>query len=547
MRIRLLFAFLLATAGGLSAAEDLLTEKGLPRLIFNDDSDDLKCSAYPEIHKKLWVPAGERVPLRPIRSLDDLLSYRLATVAQTRTDGLSYCGNFGTRAWELPRTHIAALGEDPLLPVVKFWRKDGRKFFFAMRMNDKHHASFNWDHMWDRFRLTHRDCFLRPPDEAEWRREYLPWINDPVKWDQNDGGGYPATLPAALRNGPRKEANAEALLFDYSKPAVREYYLSTLRQACRRYDLDGADLDWLRYPRYFRDGEVDPAILSAFVQEARAILDESAKVRGHPLRLLVRVPDAPARAKEIGLDVAAWAQAGWIDAIVAGNGFTFGANELPQWAKLAHPHRVAVYGVIERMPHGVSRYGSPETILAAAAVLRARGADGIYLFNYCKTDEHPLLDVMVEPARLAMATKEFFVDTTNYTNGESVTKTPIPLVIPAGDSADLTLFVTDRPAQASQLRLEITAKLAGASSDPTIRINGQLITTPSMSRDRDTYEQIQPKKLGKGEIALVISCTDDKLFNLMKPGENTVNLSTSGKLTVTSLSLLVSPAPRTDR
>jgi len=86
---------------------------------------------------------------------------------------------------------------------------------------------------------------------------------------------------------------------------------------------------------------------------------------------------SPARAKELGLDVEAWLKAGWIDAVIAGNGFTFGSNALDQWVTLAHRHRVPVCGVIERMPRGFTRYGSPETLRAAAATLWARGADGL--------------------------------------------------------------------------------------------------------------------------------------------------------------------------
>jgi len=68
--------------------------------------------------------------------------------------------------------------------------------------------------------------------------------------------------------------------------------------ACRRYDLDGVELDWLRYPDFFRKGEVNVATMTAFVREARGILDEAAKRRGHPLRLVSRVPVTPFLARQ---------------------------------------------------------------------------------------------------------------------------------------------------------------------------------------------------------------------------------------------------------
>ncbi|MFM7738694.1 MAG: sialidase family protein, partial [Planctomycetota bacterium] len=159
----------------------MLQRRGLPRVLFNNDSDDLKFAAYPETHGALWVPAGELVPRREITSVDDYLSYRIGPLAKTVVTGLSYCGNFGSPVWDVRRDHVAALGEDPLQPILGLWRRDGRRFFFSMRMNDKHHAWFNWPHLWDEFRRTHRHWFLGPPTEAEWTDDFLPWLNDPTK------------------------------------------------------------------------------------------------------------------------------------------------------------------------------------------------------------------------------------------------------------------------------------------------------------------------------------------------------------------------------
>jgi len=57
-----------------------LASRGLPTILFNNDSDDLKWPAYPEHHKGLWVPAGEQLPLAQIHSLDDYLASRIGRV-----------------------------------------------------------------------------------------------------------------------------------------------------------------------------------------------------------------------------------------------------------------------------------------------------------------------------------------------------------------------------------------------------------------------------------------------------------------------------------
>jgi len=503
-----------------------LESRGLPRILFNNDSDDLKWPAYPEHHGALWVPAGDPLPLHGITSLDDYLTCRIEPLAKTVATGLAYCGNFGAPIWDLRRKYVAALGDDPLQPILQFWKRDGRTFFFSMRMNDKHHAVFNWAHLWDDFRCTHRHWFLKPPSDAEWKNEFLPWLNDPTPPAPTEMWAKVKTQPEALRAGPNREANGEKLLYDYSKAEVRSHYLATLREACRRYDLDGVELDWLRYPKFFRDGEVNAAVLTEFVCEARAILDETAKLRGHPLRLVTRVPDSPARARELGLDVEVWLKAGWVDAVIAGNGFTFGSNALGEWVSLAHRHRVPVYGVVERMPRGFARYGTPETLRAAAATLWARGADGLYTFNFYNTAEYPLLAELSDPARLAHLPKEFFVDTCSVTNNATVSEPPLPLNLKPGTPATIRLFIADDPAVARETSLEIFFKAEGEFEPPVTALNGQPLHELKSTR-------------GKSDFTLILSST--ALKHALKRGTNAFTLTSPTSVTVTALSVRVVP------
>ena len=520
------FCLLITPLHAADAPTDLLGDRGLPRVLYNNDSDDLKWSGYPEHHAALWVPAGEALPLHGVGSPEDCLARRIAPLAKTSVTGLSYCGNFGAPVWELPQERFASLGDDPLKPIEAFWKQEGRTFFFSVRMNDKHHAYFNWAHLWDDFRRTHRHWFLKPPSDAEWKNEFLPWLNDPAKPGPKDMWAKVKTQPEALRAGPNREQNGEALLYDYSKAEVRSHYLYIVLEACRRYDLDGVELDWLRYPKFFRDGEVNAAVLTEFVREARTILDEAAKRRGHALRLVTRVPDGPARAKELGLDVEAWLKAGWIDAVIAGNGFTFGSNTLDQWVTLAHQHRVPVYGVIERMPRGYARYGSPETLRAAAATLWARGADGLYTFNFYNTAEYPLLAELSDPAKLAHLPKEFFVDACSVTNNATVSETPLPLTIKASTPATTRLFIADDPAVARETSLEIVFKADGEFEPPVTKLNGQPLHELKSTRS-------------KSDLTLTLSST--ALKQALKPGTNDFSFTSPASVTLTSLSVRVVP------
>lgn len=520
----------------------LLESRGLPRILFNNDSDDLKWPAYPEHHDAVWVPAGDPLPSHPLQSLEDYLALRIGPLAKSPVTGLSYCGNFGSPLWQLRRDRIAALGEDPLQAILGFWKQDGRRFFFSVRMNDKHHAWFNWAHLWDDFRRTHRQWFLKPPTDEEWQSEYLPWLEDKTKPGPKEMWAKPQTpLPLALRAGPSRERNGEDLLYDYSKAEVRLHYLEVLREACRRYDLDGVELDWLRYPKFFRDGEVNAAVMTEFVREVRATVDEAARRRGHPVRLVSRLPDSPARAKELGLDAGAWLQAGWLDAVIAGNGFTFSSNELDQWVTLAHRYDVPVYGALERMPRGFARYGTPETLRAAAAVLWARGADGLYTFNFYNTAEYPLLGELADPDQLARLPKEFFLDACSVPNNATVSQPPLPLAIQANSSARTVLFITDEPARSKDLRLELAWKGSVDLAAPSIRINGVELKELKLDRDKTDFTAVSASRLEQGESFLTIACNSASLATLLRRGANDFVFTSTSAATLTALSLKITP------
>jgi hypothetical protein len=244
------------------------------------------------------------------------------------------------------------------------------------------------------------------------------------------------------------------------------------------------------------------------------------------LRLVTRVPDSPARAKELGLHVEAWMKAGWIDAVIAGNGFTFGSNALDQWVTLAHLHRVPVYGVIERMPRGFTRYGSQETLRAAAATLWARGADGLYTFNFYNTAEYPLLAELSDPARLARLPKEFFVDACSVTNNATVSDTPLPLAMKAGTPATTHLFIADDLAMARETSLEIVFKAEDGLVPPAVILNGQPLKDLKSTR-------------GKSDLTLTLSST--ALKQALKLGANDFSFTSPAGITLTSLSVHVVP------
>ena len=513
---------------------DLLGDRGLPRILYNNDGEDLSSQAYYPIVTqstgKLWVPNGNHIPVQPIASLDDYLAYRLGPLVNSPVKGLSYCGNFGAAIWDLKREgsvaagrdNLAALGDDPLQPILNWWKRDGRTFFFSMRMNDLHQAWMNFPSMWDSVRRAQRHLFLKPPTEEEWQTQFVPWLTGK--------GSNPVG-----KIGP----SSTNMGYDYSLPEVREHYLGILREACRRYDLDGVEFDWLRAAIYFRKGEVNAQIITGFVGQAHAILAEAAKRRGHPVRLLCRVPDTPGKALDVGLDVGAWLKAGWIDAVIAGDGDFFSACGIDQWVTLAHRHEVPVYGALERASWGemrFARFGSPETLCAAVATLYQKGADGIYLFNFYAKEEYPLLTDFSDPALLARQPKEYFLDPdfrrlpgihmTGMLSNGTREQGPLPVECKSGKTASATLIIADDPATVKTFRLELVWKESDDFTPPGVSINGHAL-------DRFTTER------SKG--SLIMSSTSPELAKLLRRGANQFVFTSASTATLTALSLMITP------
>ena len=160
--------------------------------------------------------------------------------------------------------------------------------------------------------------------------------------------------------------------FNYSIPAVQDYHFAFIEEMLARYDVDGFECDWMRWPI-----PQDPAVLTAFMRRTRAAVDAAAKRRGHPILLGVRVSSRPAAALAKGMDVAAWAR----EKLVLG-----------AWQKIVADAGSSALvvpcldtGVITQDP--VTKRRSPRRMLTLAEYcgwagrMYERGAPGVYFFN----------------------------------------------------------------------------------------------------------------------------------------------------------------------
>jgi hypothetical protein len=311
--------------------------------------------------------------------------------------------------WEdaklLVRAH--AQGKDPFGMFLQGLRRAGKETFITYRMNDVHGADDpNYS------------------GTAEFKKEHPDYIVD----------------AQAVRE---RRADWMCYCLDYSRPEVREYILATMRELVTWYEVEGLQLDWMRFPRHL-SGTPEAVwekrgILTEFTAEARAL------TKGKML-LAARVPTNLAGCRRVGLDIAEWARQGLVDFLVATPFLTtdwwMPIEELH--AELgAHP--VPIYADIEH-GHGPQAH-CPESLRGAALSLYGCGADGLYLFNFACWNEYLVarpyhwLEGLEDPQGCAKKPLLFSVPHSMHRIAQVDLPGQLPVGVPAGEQVELALHV----------------------------------------------------------------------------------------------------------
>ncbi|HAB17762.1 MAG TPA: hypothetical protein PLX89_23195 [Verrucomicrobiota bacterium] len=218
----------------------------------------------------------------------------------------------------------------------------------------------------------------------------------------NDAHGNDFLRTAFWRDHPESRLPNGAL--DFGREEVREYIFRLIEEAMERYDCDGLELDFQRFPTFFAaNSSLSPAERSAamngLVERVRLKLTELSTRRGKRLFLSARIPSAYgmgaptyAQSVERGCDPAEWARRGWIDFLTISEWlFTAPTLDLADWRK--HITGVPLYAGIQPESQPSSDASACEHCLGASGYRRlarerwADGADGIYLFNFFTTRE----------------------------------------------------------------------------------------------------------------------------------------------------------------
>lgn len=237
-------------------------------------------------------------------------------------------------------------GTDIIALCVNRAKEKGMEAFITMRMNDLHFAD---------------------PELHDPRVQSDFWLQHP-EWRMGDYPGW----------------HADGAL-NFAHEGVRAYRLNLIREQCELYDIDGIELDFMRFVVYFPHGKGREylAVMTDFMQKARAIVDEVGKKRGRPILLAVRVPARFDLCLEKGLDVPAWERKQLIDMISVSSHW-LGDPALPvgEFKQKLGPTTIPVYASLETGQYNPYQFRSHGMYRAVAARCLQNGADGIYVFNF---------------------------------------------------------------------------------------------------------------------------------------------------------------------
>lgn len=245
--------------------------------------------------------------------------------------------------WVMTLKRLADEGVDPYRVWIDRCRVKGVSPWISIRMNDLH-------------RTGNPRC---PNISTLWRKHPELQLDPDNEWD----------------NG-----------FDYSKSEVRQRMLDFIREVLARYDIDGLELDLMRFTRYLpkgREAALAP-VFTEFVRDIRRSVDASAAKRGHKIALSARVMAYPKNSQERGLQVDVWAKEGLVDFVMPCNmwaniRFDISANEWRKWIG----DRAAV---VPGADSGITECGNRRLATFAEyrrwmSEMRKRGAEAFYFYN----------------------------------------------------------------------------------------------------------------------------------------------------------------------
>ncbi len=404
-------------------------------------------------------------------------------------------------------------GGDVVQVFIDRCRAKGQAAFISFRMNDAHHKEFSDPKPGDK------------PGSSIGMSVTRPYVEHPEY----------RIKPGSLRGND--------LVQNWAIDDVRAQKFALIRELCENYDLDGLELDFLRFYSYFREDtavEQRRAIMTGFVREVRALLDATSRDGRHRW-LCARVPCHLPALDVLGLDLKALIAAGLDMVNASDHYFTTQQHDLAAIRK--QTQGATLYFELchtiwkgDKVQAGYDvfpfRRATREHLHTSAHLAYARGADGVSLFNFAYYRQHgqgegrgafgeppfEALKALRDPQALAMKPQHWFI--ANGWRAPGMKPLPVPRKVEPGKPAKFSFDLAPPGGgwkNTARLRLQADHSLAG--TEWTATFNGSAIEPTSDVTE--PFAVPYPSMLGKPEELRAWLVPE----TLLKPGKNVLEVT----------------------
>ena len=385
----------------------------------------------------------------------------------------------GVRRWAHNLRVMLESGVDPTGRMLERCRQRGISPWVSIRMNDVHDAGLRKSALHSRFWTEHPEYWRYPDRFTAWNDRCL----------------------------------------NYGLEPVRDHAMALVKEVCDRYDMEGLELDWNRFPLHFREGEEIEGgkVLTEWMTEVRQVARAAEKKWKHPILLVARVPARPEVAVGTGLDAVTWAKRGLIDHLIVAPFWATTDFDVPveRWVELLEGTEVGVTAGleirVEPYPGAPTLPNTPERRRGAAMAALARGSQGIYVFNYFDVGSgYPeLLQQMHSVEALRGKDRSYVVTFVDINVPGKRIPPALPKKLGPGESAEFRLFIGPKPIEGARGEVHLDLA-AGAPNDPMtaeVLVNDQPATAGKVfsfgrSAFRDGDNVIRVRNAGASAITV---------------------------------------------
>ena len=237
---------------------------------------------------------------------------------------------------------------------------------------------------------------------------------------------------------------------DFARKDVRNERLDVIEEICDRYNADGIEID--EYIRvFFKPSQVEENIpvLTQWMRDVRALLDDIGEKRGQHLSLSVRVHPSERACLDAGMDLRTWIREGLLDWITPfGDVVLLDPKPNFEWiSREADKVGTHVYPPLGRETYD-DRFHvvTPEMTRATATNFVAAGASGIYLADLPwphGEQEYQIMREMADPDVYARKTKHYMVAPRAANPDKYMPDRDIPCTLGQGDTGTVEILVSD--------------------------------------------------------------------------------------------------------